>query len=243
MGKAIDLTGLSFGKLTVIDRNYNYVKEKGIKYPVVYWNCHCECGKNTVVSGINLRSGKVFSCGCLRKEKTYRNLTGKIFNKLTVLEETEEREGSSIKWLCRCNCGNLVKVSSSSLVSGNTQSCGCLNSKGEEQICKILRENNIVFEQQKTFLDCRTSPKNPPLRFDFYINNSFLLEFDGRQHFSSDSSGWNTEELFEKTVTRDRIKNDYCKKHNIPLKRIPYWRLKTLTIEQIMDDTFLQKEE
>lgn len=29
-------------------------------------------------------------------------------------------------WVCRCDCGNEIIVSSSSLVSGNTKSCGCV---------------------------------------------------------------------------------------------------------------------
>ena len=32
----------------------------------------------------------------------------------------------SIKWLCKCDCGNEVAVSGSNLRTGHTQSCGCL---------------------------------------------------------------------------------------------------------------------
>ena len=35
------------------------------------------------------------------------------------------------------------------------------------------------------------------------------------------------------------LKNQWCRKNNIPLKRIPYWELNNITINNIMDDTFL----
>lgn len=54
------------------------------------------------------------------------DLNGKVFGRLTVTQETDERDTCrSIKWACRCECGNLVTVSGSSLTSGATRSCGC----------------------------------------------------------------------------------------------------------------------
>lgn len=34
------------------------------------WNCVCDCGKQTVVLGYNLKKGITKSCGCLQKETT-----------------------------------------------------------------------------------------------------------------------------------------------------------------------------
>lgn len=59
-----------------------------------------------------------------------------------------------------------------------TQSCGCVISRGEEKIAKILLLNNIPFEKQKSFDSC-IFDNGVKARFDFYINDSFLLEFDG----------------------------------------------------------------
>ena len=63
-----DLTGQIFGRLTVIDFAYT---SKGRK---AYWNCLCECGKRTVVSGDKLRSGRTKSCGCLQDELRKKGL-------------------------------------------------------------------------------------------------------------------------------------------------------------------------
>lgn len=62
MGAFIDLTGQKFGKLTVIKR----VDNKGEK---VAWQCICDCGKHTIVTGTALKSGNSKSCGCLKLEK------------------------------------------------------------------------------------------------------------------------------------------------------------------------------
>lgn len=53
------------------------------------------------------------------------DLSGQIFDNLTVLSETDERSGNSVKWRCICVCGNIVNVASNNLRNGNTKSCGC----------------------------------------------------------------------------------------------------------------------
>ena len=52
---------------------------------------------------------------------------GQLYGKLTTIEPTNERDTCGrVKWLCRCECGNLTKVDSSALRRGTTLSCGCL---------------------------------------------------------------------------------------------------------------------
>ena len=57
-------------------------------------------------------------------------------------------------WLCRCDCGSEIIVRSSALkdINNGTQSCGCIKSKGEQTIIKILQDNNIVYEYQKALI-------------------------------------------------------------------------------------------
>jgi len=61
MKTPMDLTGLVFGRLTVLQRCKD--KTRAIK-----WECLCSCGKHKIVVGSNLRSGTTKSCGCLSKE-------------------------------------------------------------------------------------------------------------------------------------------------------------------------------
>lgn len=56
------LEGKVFGRLTVVD--YRGADSSG----KALWNCVCQCGGSTVVTGYNLRSGLTKSCGCMRGE-------------------------------------------------------------------------------------------------------------------------------------------------------------------------------
>lgn len=53
-----------------------------------------------------------------------KDLTGKRFGKLMVLERSENKNGRTY-WKCRCDCGNEINVIASNLLRGNTKSCGC----------------------------------------------------------------------------------------------------------------------
>lgn len=226
-----DYTGKKFGKITVLGPT-----EKRINKMIV-WSCKCECGTFFELTS-NLIETK-YSCGCILSHA--KDLTGLKFGKLLVVSlEKERTKFGHLVWKCKCDCGNYKNIPSPNLISGQTKSCGCIRSRGEEKISQILNKYNIPFIQEYSFPDC-LSEKGVKLRFDFYVDNKFLLEFDGRQHYYP--GGFFNQEDFEEMKQRDKIKNDYCKKHNILLKRIPYWDLDVLTFEKIMGDKYLLKGE
>lgn len=78
-----DLTGKVFGRLTVLEQAEDYVEPKGKHY--ARWLCKCNCKEQnlTYVVGYNLTSGKIKSCGCIRKENTTK------FNKTTKKKYNE----------------------------------------------------------------------------------------------------------------------------------------------------------
>ena len=49
---SINLTGQKFGRLTVIKRSY-----PNSKFRNAMWLCKCDCGKEKIVSSVNLKSG------------------------------------------------------------------------------------------------------------------------------------------------------------------------------------------
>lgn len=56
----------------------------------------------------------------------FKDLTGQRFHQLITVGQAEEgTRNGYILWTCRCDCGNIVKVQSGHLRSGNTKSCGC----------------------------------------------------------------------------------------------------------------------
>lgn len=59
---------------------------------------------------------------------TYRDLTGQSFGISTVLHLADGRSKTGERlWVCHCECGKEFTCRGSSLTSGNTKSCGCLN--------------------------------------------------------------------------------------------------------------------
>ena len=116
-----DLTGLRFGKLTVLKKSENRAKDGN---PL--WVCRCDCGNITEVTKRRLVTGSTRSCGCGRKPPL-KDWVGKRFGSLTVLSYARKEKGFHI-WHCKCDCGNTVDVRQSNLQSGTTTSCGCRRS-------------------------------------------------------------------------------------------------------------------
>ena len=78
------------------------------------------------------------------------NLINQKFNRLLVIEKTDQRKQGSIVWKCLCDCGNICYVSTRNLKSNNIKSCGCLNNdKRKERILKYNEIKNPYFEGQK----------------------------------------------------------------------------------------------
>lgn len=119
---AKNLSGMRFGRLTVIDR---YGKNKNGK---VLWRCLCDCGNTSYVITSYLTNGHTKSCGCLHKDKFTNSrkcdLSGKRFSKLVVKREYGEKNGS-VLWECDCDCGAKTYVTTRDLNSGHIRSCGC----------------------------------------------------------------------------------------------------------------------
>lgn len=233
------LIGQRFGHLTVL-------KDTGRRlHRSIIWLCKCDCGREKEITSNNLKSGKVNTCGegC-PYHKFYKDLTNQKFGLLTALYPTTMKDGTHMYWMCKCDCGNpeLKEVASNHLIRGNVQSCGCLKTSiGELNIENILKINNIIYQKQITFTDLKNKK---PLRYDFGIYNKDklirLVEFDGIQHY--EEQNYFSHSLTENKIN-DKIKNNYAKEKNIPLVRIPYWERDNITIELIMGDKYLVKEE
>ena len=76
MRKLVDLTGIRFGRLTVIKRVEDYVQQNG--HRTVMWLCECDCGNEIIAQGTSLKSRHTQSCGCLVKEIV--SMTHKKYN-------------------------------------------------------------------------------------------------------------------------------------------------------------------
>lgn len=232
--RALDLAGKKFGHLTAI-RPLEERKYGG----TIMWECLCDCGNITTAGAYHLKSGNVISCGCYQKEVTTNNLIGKKFGQLLVLQDSGKRTNDrNIIWVCKClNCGSICEVPGKSLTSGDSQSCGCVRSRGEFKIKQLLNKYNIYFKDEYIFENCKFPNTQFYAKFDFYINNKYLIEYDGRQHYINEDNLWTNEQTFQKIQYRDNFKNQWCKENNIPLIRIPYWHYDDLCLEDLLLET------
>ena len=127
----IDITGMKFGRLTVVSRADNTSDGKA------RWNCVCDCGNNSVVIGKLLRSGHTRSCGCYNKERTsetsLNDRTGERHGRLTVIGRAPDYISPSgkhhVMWECICDCGNKTIVDVCQLQQNKTMSCGCMKAE------------------------------------------------------------------------------------------------------------------
>lgn len=77
MAKIVNLKGLRFGQLTVVERAENRGNQTA-------WVCLCDCGNRCVVMSTHLKAGHTQSCGCLQRERTSqaREIHGKSNSRL-----------------------------------------------------------------------------------------------------------------------------------------------------------------
>lgn len=122
MYKSIDLTGKRFGNLIAVEPTD--LREDGY----VIWHCKCDCGGECYVSSKRLKRGTITNCGCIPKKVDCSplNLTGEKYGHLKVIRRVENIKERTA-WLCKCDCGNEIVVTTHDLRAGHTKSCGCLS--------------------------------------------------------------------------------------------------------------------
>ena len=95
----------------------------------------------------------------------------------------------------------------------------CQESKGEKITAQVLDSMGVKYTRQRQFEDC-VSKSCRKLSFDFYLPEfNALIEYDGEQHFYPVAG---RDEQFVRTERNDKIKNNYAKKNNIDILRIPF---------------------
>ncbi len=212
------LVGETFGKWKVI-----YPTEK-IKNNRKYV-CHCECGTVRAVNAASLRAGRTLSCGCLGQQADGVKLKpGMTWNSVKILEDTGRRTlKGEVIFKCEDKYGVIFEDKSTNIKNGNTKSAGL--SSNELLIYNLLKNDYKIIPHYKVELD------NFIGTFDFYVDDRYIIEYDGKQHFKSG--------LFHDDISyireHDKQKNHYCFEHNIPLIRIPYY--KSIELEDLLLET------
>ena len=157
----------------------------------------------------------------ITQEEAEKNVLNKCKKKNYELIEKFLYKNNQTKIHLRCNKDNHIwYVSYINFINRDNCCPKCNESKGENKISEILKENNINFIYQKKFENCRNKKSLP---FDFYLpEQNILIEFDGIQHYKI-IKHFGGEEKFKELQINDEIKNKFAKDKNIKLIRIAYF--------------------
>jgi hypothetical protein len=169
----LNLVGRTFGRLMVESQASPSISTSGRRRS--QWNCLCTCGEHCVVKTDYLVQQETTSCGCLKKQ---RDLTGQVFNRLTVIGKAPVRGSRRMisGWLCQCECGNTTTAQTSDLERGDKKSCGCSKHEPYGHAAR-----NAVLRRYKYQADKRG--------YEWQLtNDQALLLFSGTCHYCGSGS-------------------------------------------------------
>jgi len=173
----------------------------------------------------NVKLSKSWCPVCSNSIKLTINQMRELANKRDgkCLSETYIDSHTKLLWECKNRHQWMAKPSQ--IKNSNNWCPICNESSGERTINNYLKQNNILFEREKKFDDCKG--KKQMLSFDFYLPiQNILIEFDGKQHYKPVNfygcSNEQATKTHEALIKNDKIKNKYCIDNGIRLIRIPY---------------------
>lgn len=126
------MVGEKYGRLTVVSDAPKVGKDH-------MWELVCDCGNRVVTRRRSVTSGLTQSCGCLarerRREATIQRNTKHVLEMGDRFARWTVQRADGGKWRCRCDCGTERAVEGWALVSGASQSCGCLRADAASATC------------------------------------------------------------------------------------------------------------
>jgi len=195
----------------------------------------CSCGRTHQKTYTNFRKAPFCNkCGRKQSADNHRysyEYVNAYFKEHGCKLKSETYISSTIKLEYICVCGSTSWIGFMQFKNGHR--CGCIKSKGEKILKDALEKLGFKLDPQHKYDDCRYMNV---LRFDFYVttndNISFLIEFDGIQHFKP-VIRFGGEQRFRNQIKIDNIKNRYSINNRIPIIRISYKEL--MQLDMIID--------
>lgn len=204
-----------------------------IKRNCYVWSAKCDCGRIFNVIPGQVKSGHVKTCGkcnlLINDRPDLINEWNFEKNKDIDIKQICSKSNKKYWWKCKkCKKEWIASPCSRIEYRKNCPICHNAMSSSETMTKQILDYNNIKYEQQKTFNECKLIKK---LRFDFYLPDyNLCIELNGAQHYRKVFK-WNYD-LIQK---RDKTKEIFCKKNNIDLLIIPYTMFSKTKIKDIIN--------
>ena len=136
-------------------------------------------------------------------QKKY-DITSQKFGRLLVLERDITSIGQrNSKWICKCDCGNIVSVVRCSLVSGHTKSCGCSHYETHNQTHGMTRTPIYKIWLSMRYR-CKSNNKNK--KNECYRKNQITVCEQWQNDFTS-FYNWAMANGYQDGLSIDRIDN------------------------------------
>lgn len=189
---------------------------------------HKICGKkSTVKHADNMYSANMGCLKCTNKgftktQEDFVNQVNEIYGDGYEVIGTYVNNKTPIP-IRHAVCGKISEVAPHNLLRkrGSNSCRHCSQSVGERAIKQILIDLDVVFEEEKTFTNLRSS-KNYPYRYDFYVEKyNLVIEYHGRQHYIS-IEFFGGEEYLKTQKESDEVKKKYALDNNMDYLEIPY---------------------
>jgi hypothetical protein len=150
------------------------------------------------------------------------DITGKRFGRLLVIK-ISKRANRCQWWLCKCNCGNEKIIAKGSILSGLTQSCGCLQKERSSlNMRKVASKHGMSLTRFYSIwkgMKARCNSKNSG-NYRMYGERGIKISdrWEKFENFRDDMlENYNkyVKEFGEKNTTIDRIdlNGNYCKEN------------------------------
>lgn len=215
----------------------NYVEEQGYEYVSTFREKRklkieiiCPKGHKYITPFNNFKQG--YRCRkCAGSQRFTNEEIKEIIEKEGYKLLSTDYKNAYSNVILQCPEGHIYTTKFHNFKYGNVRCHYCHNaSKGERKIIDWLNKNNVKYIYDKPYFDDLLSLSGNPLRPDFIIEHKKIwIEYDGEFHYKD----FYEDGSFEKMQIYDKLKNDYAKKNEWKLIRIPYWEFNN--IEKILE--------
>ena len=158
-----------------------------------------------------------------------KDITGQKFRMLTALYPTKERgRHGSIKWMCRCDCGNEVLVDCEDLLFGLQVSCGCLKAedskKMEEKLTRVSGTTIDLLKSSKARKESSAGIKGV-----YYISSkaryAAQIMFQGKKYYLGSDTDPQIAAMYRAQAEEELIKPflEYYEEYSRIAEKDPEW--------------------
>jgi hypothetical protein len=74
-----------------------------------------------------------------------KNLLNQRFKRLLVIKRAENNKDGGARWICRCDCGNIINTAAHTLLKGHSGSCGCLR---RDNIVAAVKRHGLYLSRE-----------------------------------------------------------------------------------------------